>query len=194
MKKWFIGWLAVILLLSMAGCTAEPQPTSSALSDLQGQQLELGDPMPNFSITDIDGNTYTLAQMLEEKDLVMLNFWFANCKFCVYEFPAIEAAFAQRKENVAVLAINPYDDADKIRDFRTEHDLSFALCQDSPGLCEAFGIQGYPTTVMIDRNGTVCVIHGGALPYESVFLKIFDHFSAEDYQTELFDSFADMFD
>ena len=53
-----------------------------------------GDEMFDLSVT-VDGKEYTVAKLLEEKELVVLNFWFADCGWCVKELPVMEVTYQQ---------------------------------------------------------------------------------------------------
>ncbi|MBQ2324731.1 MAG: redoxin domain-containing protein, partial [Clostridia bacterium] len=55
--------------------------------DLSGVTYGLGSVMHDFTVTDSEGNSYTLSEILKEKDMVMLNFWYTTCSYCVAEFP-----------------------------------------------------------------------------------------------------------
>ncbi len=150
-----------------------------------------GDEMFDLTVT-ADGKNYTVSQLLEEKDLVVLNFWFADCGWCVKEFPVMEVAYQQYRDKVEILALDPIDETSRIDAFKTEHSLSFPMTSCSRDTALAFGVNGYPTSVFIDRNGTICLIHSGAITDTAVFNKLFDHFTAEDYETTILDSLSQL--
>lgn len=186
MKKWIALLCVLVLCINLAACgKTNALATDAALTDLKDQTLRLGGQMPNFVISDALGNEYTLYDLLEEKKMVMLNFWFIDCPYCVMEFPSIQQAYSQYQDQVAILAVNPYDAASSMVGFGQQYGLQFTLCPDGPGLSEAFGVTGYPTTVVIDRNGMICLLQAGAVPYEEVFLRMFAYFTAEDYRSEV---------
>ena len=70
--------------------------TPSVIPDknLNGVNYKVGDVMHDFTLTDIDGNVLTLSEILEEKKMVMLNFWYSNCNPCRMEFPHMESAYS----------------------------------------------------------------------------------------------------
>lgn len=191
MKKWMIVGCILVLCMALAACNKNNTPPVE--EDLQGQRLVLGSTMPNVKLTDPMGNSFTLYELLEEKKMVMLNFWFIDCPYCVMEFPAIQAAYSQYEQDVAIVALTPYDSALDILEFQQEHELEFVMCQDEPGLNEVFSVTGYPTTVILDRDGVICMVAPGAVPYEEVFLRIFDCFTAEDYETTLIRNIAEFY-
>lgn len=162
--------------------TAAPIPTTPAVPDMSGYTLELGTQMPDFTIYDVNGNCYTLYGLLEEKKAVMLNFWYADCPYCLLEFPDIQDAYERYSDQVEILAINPIDSVSKIIQFQEKRGLTFPLCKDGPKLNKPFVKVGYPTTVIIDRYGTVCLIQIGAQGGNDVFGNAFAYFCSDDYE------------
>ncbi len=169
--------------------TTEPTtaPTESTapqkVNSFSNLKLKLGDQMPDCRLRDVNNNYYNLYELLEEKQMLLINFWFIDCPYCVEEFPFINSAYGQYADSVSVLAINPFDEDDAIISFGQEMNLDFTLLGMDLGMRFAFGVQGYPTSVVIDRNGVIALIHIGAVPDEAVFLNMFEYFTAEDYET-----------
>lgn len=183
MKKYIALILVIALCGSLLACGKKAPET---VSDLSGTKLTLGSQMPNFTIQDVAGNEYTLYGLLEEKKMVMLNFWFIDCPYCLQEFPYMDAALDDYADSVALLAINPVDSDSAIVKFQVEEDLGFIMCGEDNGLKEAFSVRSYPTTVIIDRDGTICLVQVGAVPSEEAFSRAFSYFTADDYETTLF--------
>lgn len=196
-KFWKLICPVLALAVLLAGCAAgkqtetEPTKEPSMNAQLSGP-LSLGDQMPELTVTTVEGETLVLSQLLEQKKLVVLNFWFADCIWCIREFPVMEVSYQQYREEVEILALNPYDPPETIGDFQQEHALSFPMAGCSRDLTQAFGVTGYPTSVVIDRNGTVCLIHSGAITEKAVFDKLFQTFTAEDYTPKLYHSVNDL--
>lgn len=193
MKKWIALVLALVLCLAMAGCGQQGNGSvPEKVEDFSALRLKKGSQMPDFTIRDVDGQEYTLYEVLEEKRMVMLNFWFINCPYCVQEFPHMDSAYGKYADEVAIFAVNPFDSDEEIQAFQTEKDLRFTMFGEDLGLHRAFGVKGYPTTVIIDRYGMVCLVEAGMVPNEQLFLNAFAHFTAEDYKTVLYNSFSEI--
>ena len=121
---------------------------------------KVGSTMGDFTLTDTDGNTYQLSQLLKEKDLVILNFWFVNCGPCKAEFPYFEA-IDQKYDNVQLLTLNHIDSQKDIVALRDQMGVNFPMIAESIGLKQGFGIQAYPTTVFIAPSGKILKIQVG---------------------------------
>jgi peroxiredoxin len=185
--------LAVLLMLPLllSGCGKKPVTEQTTLPALNGP-VSLGDKMPELSVTTTQGETLQLSQLLQEKKLVVLNFWFCDCIWCIREFPVMEVSYQRFREDMEILALNPYDSAADIDAFQKEHSLTMPMGSCSQELAYALGVNGYPTSVIIDREGTVCLIHPGAITDVAVFDKLFETFTAEDYTPKLYNSIEEL--
>lgn len=163
------------------------------VEDLSAVTYGLGDQMNDFSITAVDGTVYTLSQLLEEKEAVVLNFWYLECAPCKAEFPYLQEAYEKYSDRIEVLAINPYNtDPGEVADFRNENGYTFPMMIGDPLWADAMQLTAYPTTVVIDRYGTITLIHKGSIQEEGVFESIFDYFSQEDYQQSVVEDVAEL--
>lgn len=166
---------------------------TSAPTQTPKNLYRVGDVIHDFEITDIDGNTYKLSDLLKTKELVVLNYWFIACGWCEIEFPEINSAYNTYKDKVAVFGMNNSSDMqDAIRDYGENNDLDFPLVKiNQKGLNLAnFGATGCPTTVMIDRYGVIVSIHSGAVceyvyGIKDSWNKIFVAFIGDNYQQKL---------
>ena len=156
--------------------------TSTMVIPDENTRLHLGDPMCKLEFTAHDGTAYSLTALLEEKKAVVLNFWYLNCNPCKEEFPYLQQAYAMYSSDIEVLAMNPIDkDNSAIAQRQQEMELTFPM-----GTCgmeweSIFGLQGYPTTVVIDRFGMISFIHTGPITDAMAFADLFAFFTAEDY-------------
>ena len=161
---------------------------------------ELGDVMYDFTLTDIDGKTYKLSEMLEKKDMVMLNFWYVGCSNCALEFPYINRVYEDYKDDIEILAINDYpsDTVEDVEGYNEYIHKVYGTLNEDENLempliklggenlsISSFESGGWPTTVIIDRYGVVCMIEVGAVLGEGKWKNVFDHFVGEDYKQTL---------
>lgn len=116
---------------------------------------KVGAAMGDFTVTDIDGKTYQLRQLLQEKKLVILNFWYCTCVPCKAEFPYFNSIYQRYSDDIELLALNHFDTETQIRQLRSEMELCFPLATEHLGMQQGFGIQSYPMSVFIGSNGQI---------------------------------------
>ena len=158
-------------------------------------KFELGDIMYDFSVTDPDGNVFTLSEALAEHKMVMLNFWFADCSWCVEEFPFVEEIYQEYGDLMEIIAVDPMpnDSDNSVIEMRERLGLSFPMAKCDVGFNAAnFGQGGYPTSVFIDRYGMVALIINGAFPNKYTLETLVKHFTAENYDQKIVNSLEDV--
>ena len=171
------------------GYVAEPSYTlnTNNLKITLGTQLipeedglssyRVGDVCQDFTFTDYQGNSVKLSALLKEKEIVVLNFWYVNCSFCVKEFPYLNEAYLEYSDRIEVLAINNLGESDAmIEAFKDKHSLDMPIGRDSCDMYSKFGLGGAPSTVIIDSNGVVRFSHTGAYVTTQEWRDIFDNY------------------
>ncbi len=169
------------------GEKADIKLTSSLITDedLSTATLGLGDVMYDFSVTTSDGKEMKLSDVLKEKKMVMLNFWYTTCSWCLKEFPIMDEVYKDYQDDIEIIALNPMEDATVVKGFHDQYGYSFKMAACPSSWANTFGVQGYPTSVFIDRYGVICVVESGAITSKRPFICAFDHFIAEDYEQKL---------
>ncbi len=188
------GCVAVLENVPRGYAVAESYPLTGAVTklaleiqmpsaeNLAEMTFGLGDVICDLQVTDVNGNIWQISELLKEKDAVMLNFWYLDCTPCKMEFPYLQKAYEEAGDKVAVLAVNPIDtDTAAIAAYAEELGLTFPVAAGTADLQKAMGLVAYPTTVIVDRNGIISLIHQGSVTSARSFRDIFDYFTAEDY-------------
>lgn len=169
-----------ILLLTLALSLLLP----AAMAE-EAPGYNFGDVVADFTVTTTDGEALTLSDLLAENKAVLLNFFFADCGPCRMEFPFMEKAWQEYRDDVALVALSPYDSAERIASYKADLGLNFYMGVDDIGLTNLFVSGSFPTTVMIDRNGVFCYYQVGSMPSEYPFRALFEAFTADDYAEPL---------
>ena len=161
--------------------------------DLSTAKLTTGNVMYDFTVTNAkDGSPITLSEILKEKKMVMLNFWYTTCSWCLKEFPLMNTVYDEYKDDIEIIALNPMEDNNVVKGFQAQYEYNFPMAACPASWANVFGITGYPTSVFIDRNGVICLIEAGAITSKRPFECAFDHFTAEDYTQKLCANVGDL--
>ena len=122
--------------------------------------VQVGKPAPDFTLTDVDGNTVAMSQLKGKP--VLITFWATWCVPCRDELPLIRDAYlAHRNEGLAVVAIDFGNESrDTIRSFWKSMNLQPAPVLDPNGKAsDAYGValntSGLPVSVLVARDGSV---------------------------------------
>ena len=173
----------------VSGTVTEIALSSSVITDdtdISNVSYKLGDIMRDITVTTTDNETLTLSEVLKEKDMVLLNFWYVDCSACRTEFPVMQSVYEEYKDRVEIIAVTPYDSLIDAKSFKESFGLTFPVASIDTDLPSAFEVTGYPTSVIIDRYGMITIIEVGAITTERPFRAIFDRFSGEDYKQEIY--------
>ncbi len=146
---------------------AESQTGRSKETNTEAASEETKDkslpPAPDFQLQDQYGNTHTLEDY--KGKTIFLNFWATWCPPCRAEMPDIQKlyeSYSQEGEDalivlgVAAPEMGQEKDEEGIQAFLEENGYTYPVLMDTTGeLFYTYGIQSFPTTFMIDRDGNV---------------------------------------
>ena len=165
-------------LLAAAAMLALSLPASA------GEDMHLGEQMYDFTVDTIDGGSFTLSEALEEYDMVLINLWATWCGPCEMEFPYMEAAWEDVQDQVAVIALSveENDTPEILAEYAEEHGMHFFVGRDTAGLDEYFMVTGIPTSIAVDRFGSICWEEVGAVTSKETFTALFETFIGDDYE------------
>lgn len=159
-----IGASMVLLAVSQAGVMSAGAPAGArgAALGLMPPAEDAGEVSGPAFLRE-DGGSVTL-QAFRGK-IILLNFWATWCPPCVRELPALDRVQAHLGgEHFQVVPVSTdLLGASALRQFYDRHKVrTLPIYQDPRGrLAQALGIEGLPTTMLIDKDGTVIGHHVG---------------------------------
>ena len=155
---------AFALAGALAGCASEP-PDASAPAPAAPASAEVGEPAPDFTLTGLDGETFSLSA--QRGEVVVLNFWATWCLPCLAEMPELEALH-QELGNDGVRIVGISQDAggtDEIRQMAERLGITYPVLPD-PAFQVATrygGIPVLPTTIFVGPDGRIAIREAGAM-------------------------------
>ena len=192
--------LALVLCLGLAACGSSGESGNQTEQDGNNQAqstpeepsdafptaeigTELGSGIADLTFTAFDGKTYSLYETLKEKKMVLINIWATWCGPCQAEFPYMEMAYEEYKDDIEIFALScePEDTDEIISDFADGLGLTFPMGRDADGLGDVYAQEGTPTSLVIDRFGNICFLETGSITSAETFAALFDIFTADDY-------------
>lgn len=128
---------------------------------------QLNKPAPYFSVTDVDGIKYDLAEL--KGKVVVLNFWFIGCAPCKREMPELNQFVVKYKnKDVVFLAFEVnHNDAGKVKAVARDFDYTHIPSTRKEGdVANVYQIKTYPTSYVIDQKGVIRFGLAGYNPFK----------------------------
>jgi thiol-disulfide isomerase/thioredoxin len=148
--------------------------TAAPLYAVDPEMLPVGSPAPAFESVDTDGKSFTLAEAIKEKP-VLLVFWSLFCGTCRDELPILEQEKPKYEQKVQFITVN-LDEAPRaktVKGFAKQQGFSFRmLLNKTEGrefmIEQAYKIKATPALYLVKRDGTIAYGHYGALNPEEL--------------------------
>jgi thiol-disulfide isomerase/thioredoxin len=150
--------LALGLCLGAAGHAAAPG-------------LQVGEPVPAFTLHTLDGKTVTLDSL--KGKVALLDFWATWCVPCRKALPEIkELRQKNAGQPLVVVSVSADEDRKLVEDFVRKNGMDWPQAWDGKGtvIGGVFGVNNLPTYVLIDATGRVAYGQRGWAPMSSARL------------------------
>jgi thiol-disulfide isomerase/thioredoxin len=126
------------------------------------RNIQIGKPLPAFSLEDIEHeNTFFTDEQFRGK-VLLVQFWGTWCGPCVEEIPHIQSIYEKyHDQGLEILSIAAQETKENIAKFRsTKFSMPWhhSLLKNSTidkAVSSLFEITGYPTLILIDRDGRI---------------------------------------
>lgn len=184
---------AALTIAVLAGCQSAPgglldgSPGENDYVSTDGSTTTIalanrGEPVDFAGTTDA-GESVDSAELRGE--VVVLNFWYADCPPCRLEAADLEELHQQFTGEAVFLGVNVRDTADRARSFADEFEVSYPSILDAGdnGVQLAFvgkmSPNAVPTTLVLDREGRVAARISGLVSDPALLARFVDDVLAE---------------
>jgi thiol-disulfide isomerase/thioredoxin len=114
-------------------------------------------PTPSFSATTLDGAKIDASTFRDR--FTVLDFWFIGCPPCRAERPKLNEIVAEFGDKVRFIGF-ALDSADALRTYLASTPFKYELVPASEELSRAFGVNSFPTHMIVDRAGKIVWLSG----------------------------------
>jgi cytochrome c biogenesis protein CcmG/thiol:disulfide interchange protein DsbE len=159
MKK-SLGWVFCSVIISLM-----------LFAEARAAKGDIGEKAPAWSLPGLDGKTVNLSDF--KGKVVILDFWATWCPPCREEIPSfiqIQKEFADKGVVVVGVALDE-EGAKVVKPFAKKKGINYPLVIGKTSTTEDYGgIEGIPTTFIINAEGKIVAKHVGLTTKEE-FLK-----------------------
>lgn len=132
--------------------------------------LTEGDMFPAFNVMDADSQALSSAAL--KGKVVVISFWFTQCKPCVAELPELNALVDSFANNKEVVFLAPdFEKRPVVLHFLQSNLLKYRVLPEAEQFVKNSNITAYPTHLIIGRNGKILKSYSGGLSGIGGFLK-----------------------
>ena len=119
------------------------------------ENMKPGVQAPDFKLRNLDGEYMTLASF--KGKYVLLDFWGTWCGWCIKGIPDMKEYYAKYKDRIEFVGIDCRDTEEKWKEGVAKHELPWTNLYNGDGqeIVIAYGVQGYPTKIIIDPEGNI---------------------------------------
>jgi len=131
-------------------------PTNSTLGDVHSSLV--GKSAPDFALPTLTDSKVIVHLTDFKGKVVVLNFWQSFCDPCNAEAPFMQKTWRQiGQKEIVFVGINVPDTPPAARAFLHKYSISYPNLEDTldGSVSSRYGIDGFPETYFIDKNGVV---------------------------------------
>lgn len=145
LTEWVLPLLALLLAITVLGRLRAP---------------DLDEVAPDFTLHALSGEDVTLSAL--QGRTVVINFWATWCGPCRAEIPSF-SKFATNHPEVTILGVAADGPEPKVRAFAKKMEMTYPVLMADRETLAAYGVDSYPTTIVVEPDGTVKSAHVGVM-------------------------------
>lgn len=179
MKKTILIVVAALAVIVVAAHYADKATRLSVKAGApKAVSKDAGNPAPEVTLKELDGKDLSLAQL--KGKVVLVNFWATWCEPCRFEIPwLIEMQQKYGAKGFTVLGIamdeegrsvvSPFVEKERFDVNGNKAQMNYPIVLGNDATADKFGgLFGYPTSVLVGRDGKVIQRITGLISYEEI--------------------------
>lgn len=158
---------SIAALIALTALTLALLPLAGrAGEDSKEENKWANKPMPDFTLQTLDGKDFKLSD--QKGKVVIVDLWATWCVPCVKSLPHLNELsenkqFADR--GLVVAAVNAGEPKAKVEAFIAKQKFTLPVLVDETNiLANSLAVRGFPTTLVVGRDGVVKNVFEGLLP------------------------------
>lgn len=124
----------------------------------EGIGAKVGEPLVEFEYSDIDGNVWNNGKLKDK--VYVINIWQKECGPCRREMPIL-SEWKEKFPDVVFLSASRHN-REEILPVIAQHRFTWTHLQEASDLVALVGQEGFPLTIVVDKNGIVRFAKTGA--------------------------------
>lgn len=145
-----------------AATEEEKKQIQAMMEEEEPQPAAVGKEAKSFSVTDMNGKKYSLEKL--KGKVVVINFWFMECRPCRMEIPELNKVVEKYGgKDVVFLGMSTNKPA-QLNSFLAKNEFKYNIVADSAQVAAQYGVTGFPTHMVIDRDSKVAYFASGFGP------------------------------
>jgi len=133
--------------------TKEDMEINKGHAKINKRSERVGKNAQPFNVTDINGNKYSLEEL--KGKIIVMNFWFVECKPCVMEIPELNELVENYKEKEIVFLGFATNKIPNLNSFLSKKEFKYIIIPESRDVISSYEINYYPTHIIIDKNSEI---------------------------------------
>jgi len=138
----------------------DPQGASLTLQETDSRaerpSLKSGSPMPDVSLTDLEGKPHAFRR--GSSDLTLVEFWNTNCGPCRDEMPRLKKLYDQQpRSRFDIVGATSDESLATLRAYLAEFAIAWPECRepDDGPVHQIMRVEGVPAYFLVARNGEI---------------------------------------